>query len=159
MIIVFILLQVVFRNIIMSFIALIPNAITILINFGVLGFFGIPLNVGTAMVTSIAIGIGVDYAIHFVTWYKHEIEKSKNISMALEATITNKGRAILYNMLVIFGGFLVLVSSKFVPLIQFGSLVALCMITTAFGALIVIPAVMKTLAKKDYKFLYMGTKK
>jgi len=157
MAIVFILLLIVFRNLIISFIALIPNLITILINFGTLGFFGIPLNVGTAMVTSIAIGIGVDYAIHFITWYKHEIEKHHDIEIAITETIKNKGRAIIYNMLVILGGFLVLVSSKFVPLIQFGSLVALCMLTTAFGALIVIPAIMKVSTKGKYKFLRMGT--
>jgi len=60
-------------------------------------------------------------------------------------------------MLVIVGGFMVMVVSKFIPLIQFGVLVSVCMVTTAVGALVIVPAVMRLLAKKERKFLYMDT--
>jgi predicted RND superfamily exporter protein len=61
-------------------------------------------------------------------------------------------------MFVVFGGFFVLVISNFVPLIQFGGLVAFCMLLSAFGALAIVPAVIRLLAKKDFNFLYLGTR-
>jgi uncharacterized protein len=170
-IIVFLLLFFVLGNIPISVIAMVPIFITLIINFGILGITNflsqyfpfidaIPLNAGTAMVSSVAIGIGVDYSIHYITWYRNEMRLNNgDILLSLEKTILHKGRAILYNMLVIVGGFLVLITSKFVPLIQFGSLVALCMVTTAVGSLAVVPAIMKGLAKRKYKFLYLGIDK
>lgn len=154
-VVVFLLLLYVLRNFWISLIAMLPIFITVVINYGMLGLFNIPLNAGTALVSSLAIGIGVDYSIHYITWYRREIREKRDVNLALENTIIHKGRAILYNMLVIFGGFLVLVVSKFVPLVQFGGLVAVCMVTTAIGALVFVPAVMRLLAKKEHKFLYM----
>jgi uncharacterized protein len=158
LIVVFVLLLFVLRDFWMSVIALAPIFITLLINFGILGYFGIPLNAGTAMVSSVAIGIGVDYSIHFITWYRNELRKDGNILLALERSIMHKGRAILYNMFVIVGGFMVMAASRFIPLIQFGVLTSVCMITTAVGALAVVPAIIRLLAKRDYAFLYLGTK-
>jgi len=154
-VIVFLLLLFVLRDFWISLVAMIPIFITLVINYGMLGLFNIPLNAGTAMVSTVAIGIGVDYSIHFITWYRMEIRRRRDVEFALEQTILHKGRAILYNMLVIVGGFMVMVVSKFVPLVQFGVLVSVCMITTAVGALVTVPAVMKLLAKKERKFLYM----
>jgi predicted RND superfamily exporter protein len=157
--IVFVLLVVVLRDLRMSVIAMLPILVTMLLNFGLMGALKIPLNVATAIVSSIAIGIGVDYSIHFITWYRNELRAEGDIYLALEHTINRKGRGILYNMFVIFGGFIVLSVSKFVPLIQFGSLVALCTVFSAVGALAVVPAIIGVLAKKDYEFLYLGTRK
>jgi uncharacterized protein len=158
LVVVFVLLLLVLRDFWMSVIALVPIFITLLINFGILGYFKIPLNAGTAMVSSVAIGIGVDYSIHFITWFRNELRKDGNIQLALERSIMHKGRAILYNMFVIVGGFMVMVISRFIPLIQFGTLTSLCMVTTAFGALAVVPAIIRLLAKRDYDFLYLGTR-
>jgi len=154
-IVVFFLLLFVLRNFWISLIAMVPIFLTLVINYGMLGLFNIPLNAGTAMVSSVAIGIGVDYSIHYITWYRREIHSDRNIDLALENTILHKGRAILYNMFVIVAGFMVMVVSKFIPLIQFGILVSVCMITTAIGALIIVPAIMKLLSRKERKFLYM----
>jgi predicted RND superfamily exporter protein len=156
--VVFLLLLFVLRDFWMSLIALVPILITLLINFGILGYFKIPLNAGTAMISCVAIGIGVDYSIHFITWYRNELRVDGDIKAALERSIMHKGRAILYNMFVIVGGFMVMVVSRFIPLIQFGTLTSVCMITTAVGALAIVPAIIRILAKRDYAFLYLGTK-
>ena len=156
--VVFLLLLFVLRSFWMTLIALLPIFLTLAVNFGVLGFFGIPLNSGTAMVSSIAIGIGVDYSIHYITWYRNELRHGRNVVDAVSQSILHKGRAILYNMFVIFGGFIVLAASSFVPLVQFGVLVSLCMVTTAIGALVVVPAAIHLLAKRDLKFLKLGVK-
>lgn len=156
--IVLVLLVAVLRNLRMSLIAITPIVISLLVNFGALGVFEIPLNIGTAIVSSIAIGIGVDFSIHFITWYRHELMFDRDIDAALERTIVHKGRAIVYNMVVIVGGFLALTASSFVPLIQFGGLVALCMVVTAVGSLAIVPAIIRQLAKRDFEFLYLGVK-
>jgi len=156
--VVFLLLLFVLRSFWMTLIALLPIFLTLAVNFGVLGFFGIPLNSGTAMVSSIAIGIGVDYSIHYITWYRNELRKGRTVDDAVTQSILHKGRAILYNMFVIFGGFIVLAASSFVPLVQFGVLVSLCMVTTAIGALVVVPAMIHLLAKANLKFLKLGVK-
>jgi len=156
--VVFLLLLFVLRSFWMTLIALLPIFLTLAVNFGVLGFFGIPLNSGTAMVSSIAIGIGVDYSIHYITWYRNELRHGRHVDDAVTQSILHKGRAILYNMFVIFGGFIVLAASSFVPLVQFGVLVSLCMLTTAIGALVVVPAMIHLLAKRNFKFLSLGVK-
>lgn len=158
LVVVFLLLLYVLQSLWMSLIAMTPIFATLVVNFGILGLFKIPLNAGTAMVSSVAIGIGVDYSIHFITWYRNEMRKKPDITLALENSIIHKGRAILYNMFVIVGGFMVMIVSKFIPLIQFGCLVSLCMIITAVGALALVPAIIRLLAKKDYDFLYLGTR-
>jgi len=156
--VVLVLLLFVLRDFWMSIIALVPIFITLLIDFGILGYFKIPLNAGTAMVSTVAIGIGVDYSIHFITWFRNELRKDGNIGQALERSIMHKGRAILYNMFVIVGGFLVMLVSRFIPLIQFGFLTAICMLTAAVGALVVVPAIIRLLAKREREFLYLGTR-
>jgi len=156
--VVFLLLWVVLRSFWMTLVALVPIFLTLAVNFGVLGFFGIPLNSGTAMVSSIAIGIGIDYSIHYITWYRNQLRQGLGVDDAVTHSILHKGRAILYNMFVIVGGFIVLVLSSFVPLVQFGALVSLCMVTTALGALVVVPALVHLLAKRNFAFLKLGVK-
>jgi predicted RND superfamily exporter protein len=134
-------------------------AMTLLFIFGNMGFLDIPLNVATAIVSSVAIGIGVDYLIFFISWYRNELRKAPDIDAALENSIVHMGRAILYNMFVIFGGFVVLTASQFVPLIQFGALVAACMIITALGALVLVPAIIRDAARKERDFVRMGAKR
>jgi predicted RND superfamily exporter protein len=154
-VLVFLILLMVLKNLRMSLIAMTPIFATLLINFGALGLFNIPLNTVTAMVSSIAVGIGVDFSIHLITWYRGALRRNRNIVFALEDSILNKGRAIVFNMLVIVAGFLVLVVSNFVPLMHFGLLVSLCMVTTAVGALVLVPAMIRWLHTKERQWLYL----
>ena len=157
LIIVSVILVLILRSMPMALVAIIPIFFCLLIDFGLLGFLGIPLNIATAMVASISIGIGVDFSIHFITWYRKELRIDGNLVNAIERSIVNKGRAILYNLFVIVGGFLVLVASRLIPLKQFGLLTALCMTVAAAGALLIVPAILRLLSVKGYHFLYLGT--
>jgi len=158
-VIVFVLLVVVLRSFWMSLIGIVPILICLVVDFGFLGFTGIELNTSTALVSSIGIGIGVDFSIHFITWYRRELQLDRDIAAALDRTIIHKGRAILFNLFVIVGGFLVLMGSKIIPMNDFGLLTAVCMSVTALGALLVVPAILRSLAKKKYRFLYLGVAK
>jgi len=155
-VIVFALLLLVLRSFWMSLIAIVPIVICLLVEFGFLGFSGMALNTATALVSSIGIGIGVDFSIHFITWYRRELQVDRDILAAVSRTIMHKGRAILYNLLVIVGGFLVLLGSNILPIHDLGLLIGICMVVTAAGALVIVPAILRLLAKKRYAFLYLG---
>jgi len=156
LIIVFVLLLVVLRSFWMSLISVIPIALCLAINFGYLGWTGTELNTSTSLVSSIGIGIGIDFSIHFITWYRRELLVDRNVLAAVERTILHKGRAIVYNLLVIVGGFGVLIGSQMGPMRDFGLLTALCLTVTALGALVMVPAVLRLLAKGNFRFLYLG---
>ena len=158
-VITFILLLPLIRNLWMTLIAMIPIFFMLLFNFGVLGCFGITFDMGTSIVASVAIGLGIDFSIHFISWYRHELAVHRDVEKALDATIVNKGRAILYNMFVVVLGFLALLFSSFVPLANFGMLVSLCVIVMAFGSLMLVPATIRVLSRKGFAFTKLGTDK
>jgi len=138
----------VFRSVALGFLSLIPNIFPILLNFGIMGLLGIPLNTATALIAAVAIGIAVDDTIHFLSRYNQERRKGHAVDKALEGTILVKGRALISSSLILCAAFGVLISSDFVPNIYFGVLSSLIMITALLGDLIVLPAVLRA-GKKD----------
>lgn len=111
-----------------------PVLVATALNFGLLGWFGIPLGVTTAVLSSIAIGIGVDYAIHFVVRFRDCIAKGVGRDAAMRETMSTAGSAIVYNALIVVAGFLVLLFSEFVPNRVLGGLIAMnmtvCLVVT-----------------------------
>ncbi|HIE26849.1 TPA: hypothetical protein EYP66_06145, partial [Candidatus Poribacteria bacterium] len=140
LLLVFLLLWAQFKSIVGGLISVAPIALTILVNFGVMSYLGIPLDTATMMIASIAIGIGIDYTIHFTSRFKGEFAKQANQRAALEKTLETTGVAIVINALSVMMGFLVLMMSSLVPLQRFGWLTALTMFTSALGAITVLPA-------------------
>ena len=125
-------------------IAVIPLVFAILINFGVMGFTGMTLNIATAMISSITIGIGIDYAIHFISRYRAEAKALADPGDVVAATTSTSGQAILFNAAAVIAGFLVLLFSAFSAFNSFGSLVALAMAISSASAMTVIPALFAT---------------
>ena len=128
--------------------SVLPLVIPLGLNFGIMGAADITLNAATAMIASVAIGIGVDYSIHFLSRFRHEKKKGVDLERALDISIKTSGRGILYNAMAVSSGFLVFVPSRFVPLAHTGFLVALVMITSAVATLTVLPAALKILRFK-----------
>jgi uncharacterized protein len=135
LILVLILLSLMFRSIKAGLIGAVPITITALISFGVMGLLNIPLSTTTALLSSIAIGIGIDYAIHFIQNYRMNIAKSASRQDALHATMGQTGKAILFNAIVVIAGFLVLLFSVFPPNRTLGALVSMNMFTSLLGTL------------------------
>jgi predicted RND superfamily exporter protein len=135
LIIIVVLLAVMFRNIGIGLIGSVPIIITALISFGIMGFLGIPLNTTTALLSSIAIGIGIDYAVHFLEQYRHNASTTDNKLVAAQKTMAHSGKAIIYNAIVVIAGFLVLLFSVFPPNRELGALVSLNMFTSFVGTL------------------------
>jgi predicted RND superfamily exporter protein len=136
------------RSLAAGLIAALPLSIAIMCNFGVMGFFGITLNMATAMIASIAVGIGIDYTIHFIEAFKREYEAGGNY---IHRTFAISGKAILINALSVGASFGVLAFSQFRIIAQFGSLVALSMMVSAVVSLTVIPVLITTVKPK---FIY-----
>ncbi len=123
--------------------ATLPIIAAIVILFGVMGYSGIPLNIATVLVASVALGIGIDYSIHVISNVKHLMKTHSNdISHALEETILVSGKAIVINVISVSAGFLILLFSQMVPLQYFGFLVALSMIGSGVGSLTLLPVIL-----------------
>jgi len=123
-------------------IGLAPIGFTLVIIFGFMGFTGIPLDIATVLVAGVSIGIGIDYSIHFLGRYRREIKKGHPQKTAVERTLNTTGRAILTNLITVTCGFFVLIFCELVPLQRFGILVAVTMLSSGFGALILLPSVL-----------------
>jgi predicted RND superfamily exporter protein len=135
-----------YRSCIAGIIAATPLAIAILCNFAIMGFLGIKLNIGTALIASIAVGIGIDYTIHFIEFFKHEYQRDHTQGDDfLRRTFIGCGKAIIINAVSVGAGFAVLAFSQFRILAEFGGLIALSMIITALVSLMVIPVLITTI--------------
>lgn len=121
----------------------IPLCISILVNFGIMGAFGIKLNIGTAMIASVAIGIGIDYTIHYLAAYHREYLARAEGTDFLKRTFQTAGKAIVLNAVSVGAGFMVLVLSQFNLLTDFGGLIAITMGTSAIVALTVLPVILE----------------
>ncbi|MCL1930700.1 MAG: MMPL family transporter [Treponema sp.] len=130
-------------------IAAAPLALAILCNFAVMGFLGIKLNLGTALISSLAVGIGIDYTIHFIEFFKREYQSDE--SNFLYRTYIGCGKAIIINALSVGAGFGVLALSQFKIIAELGTLIALSMLITALVSLTVIPALLTVIKPR---FIY-----
>ncbi len=135
-------------------IVLLPVALSILLVYAAMGYAGVWLGVGTSMFASIAIGLGVDFAVHTT----HSIRtllasETGSWEERLQSLFPTTGRAQLFNFLAIALGFSALITSEVPPLIKFGSLVAIAVTTAFIAALVLLPA-LAVLIKP--KFLHRG---
>lgn len=146
--IVFLIVALSFRSVIAGFYGIIPLAFALIINFGLMGHLGIKLDVGTAMVASIAIGIGVDYTIHFLHSYHQERLKEDDLYLVTQRTLTSTGKAIIFNAISVAAGFLVLLFSNFYPLIYLGFLIAVTMFTSSIASLTILPLLLNMFKPK-----------
>lgn len=139
---VLILMVIVTRSFIYGTFCIIPIVLTVILNFGVMSWLKVPLDLVTAMIACVAIGIGIDYSIHFLNRYKVEKRDGKIIEEAIKVATITTGQAILCNAIAVGLGFLVLVFSSFPPLGRFGWLIALTMLFSSCGALVVLPSLL-----------------
>ncbi|MFQ6084072.1 MAG: RND family transporter [Candidatus Aminicenantia bacterium] len=130
----------VFRSFVGGLFSIIPLTVATLLTFGIMGFIGIRLEMGTAIITAVAVGIGVDFAIHYISRFKEEIRKTRDIEKSTVNTMLSSGKAIIYDMMSNILGFVVFIFSGFLPIQYFGWLISLTMLTVGFGSLVMLPA-------------------
>ena len=145
--ILFVIFCFVFRSIKLATIAIVSNLIPLCTLFGVMGFFGIPLDVMSITIAAISIGIGVDDIIHYIHRFKEEL-LTKDVFESIKAAHASIGYAMYYTSFTIFLGFSVMITSSFIPTIYFGLLTDLVMIFMLLGALIILPSLIASFVKK-----------
>jgi len=150
-IVVLLIVGLILRSFIKGIFVAIPIIATITILFGFMGVMGIPLDIATVLVASIALGIGIDYSIHIMMHFNHIYKETGKLDKAMEETIMVSGKAIVINVLSVAVGFLVLIFSEMVPLQNFGILVTMSMIGSGLGALTLLPAILNLFYKKNDK--------
>ena len=143
------------RSLVAGIVGISPLTICILINFAVMGFGGIKLNIGTSMVAAVAVGIGIDYTIHFMEAYKREYSSAGGKGDFLLKAFASSGKAIIINAISVGAGFAVLLFSQFIMLKDLGLLIALTMLSSALVSLTVIPALLSAI---NPKFIRRGHK-
>lgn len=145
--VIFVIFLVIFKSLKLALISIIANLIPLCIVFGVMGFAQIPLDIMSITIASISIGIGVDDIIHYIHRYQEE-RKSKGVIESIKASHASIGYAMYYTSFAIFLGFSVMVTSNFIPTIYFGLLTDLVMATMLISALVLLPALVHSFAKR-----------
>ena len=145
--ILFVIFCFVFRSIKLATIAIVSNLIPLCTLFGVMGFFGIPLDVMSITIAAISIGIGVDDIIHYIHRFKEEL-LTNGVFESIKAAHASIGYAMYYTSFTIFLGFSVMITSNFIPTIYFGLLTDLVMVFMLLGALIILPSLIASFVKK-----------
>ena len=133
---------VLFRSIRVALIAIVPNLTSAILVLGLMGWFGIPLDLMTITIAAITVGIGVDDTIHYVHRFRQEFSLDRDYWAAIGRCHRNIGRAIYYTSVTIMLGFSILAFSRFVPTIYFGLLTSLAMLIALLANMTLLPLLM-----------------
>jgi len=132
-------------SVLAGLISLVPLLFTVVVSFGVMAYAGMSLDIATLMISSITIGIGIDYGIHYIERAREEMSAGGDRAAALVRAARTAGRGIVFNALALAGGFSILLLSAFRGMRHFGLLITMTMLISAAGALVVIPAILRVL--------------
>ena len=136
---IFLMFFILFRNLTLSFIGVVPNFIAAFFILGIIGLLGIPLDMMTITIAAITIGIAVDNSIHYIYRFKEEFKKINNYNKTLDRCHSTVGIAILNTSITIVFGFSILVLSNFIPTIYFGVFTGIAMLLAMISVLTLLP--------------------
>ena len=137
---IFAMFMILFKNIKLSLIGVVPNFIAAFFILGIIGLLGIPLDMMTITIAAITIGIAVDNSIHYIYRFKEEFLKNKDYDKTLKICHSTVGVAILNTSITIVFGFSILVFSKFIPTIYFGVFTGIAMLLAMISVLTLLPS-------------------
>ena len=144
---IFALLALAFRSLLLGAIALVPNGLPIFVVLGLLGWAGVRINMGTAMIAAVSLGLSVDSSIHYITRFRQHLADG-GMTSALETAHRTAGRAMIFSTLALAVGFLALTTSGFMPTVSFGWLSCLTLLGGLAGNLVVLPVLLTLLAPR-----------
>ncbi len=136
---IFLMFFILFRNVTLSLIGIVPNFIAAFFILGIIGFMNIPLDMMTITIAAITIGIAVDNSIHYIYRFKEEFDKNKDYNQTLDRCHQTVGIAILNTSITIVFGFSILVLSNFIPTIYFGFFTGVAMLLAMISVLTLLP--------------------
>jgi len=139
---IFAMFFILFRNIRLSLIGVVPNFIAAFFILGIIGILNIPLDMMTITIAAITIGIAVDNSIHYIYRFKEEFNKTKNYEKTVNYCHSTVGIAILNTSITIVFGFSILIFSNFIPTIYFGVFTGIAMLLAMISVLTLLPALL-----------------
>lgn len=131
-----------FRSLRIGLISLLPNIFPVVLVTGGMGVLQIPINIGTAMIASVSMGLTVDSSIHYITEFERA-RRTHTIRESLRIAHGGAGRATVLAHLALVCGFMVLTASEFIPLVYFGALLSLSMVGALVGTLVLLPLLLR----------------
>ena len=143
------MMSIAFGSLRLGLISLVPNVLPIVIVIGTMGWVGLPINIATAMIASVSMGLTIDSSIHFLSAFERARQQGAGFYEALRETHQGVGLALVYANITLIVGFLVLVLSNFVPLIYFGILVSVAMLGGLIGNMVLLPLLLRLFPAGD----------
>lgn len=141
LLIILVMISLLSRSVVEGLFSIIPLSASLVINFGIMGLAGIPVDISTATIASIAIGIGIDYTLHFMERFK-SAARTMDIEAAVITTLRTTGLGIIYNAMAVAGGFVALMFSQIRGNFFMGLLMAIIMVVASTFAITLLPAVL-----------------
>ncbi|SMC20999.1 hypothetical protein SAMN02746041_01082 [Desulfacinum hydrothermale DSM 13146] len=135
-----------YRSLFYLWVSALANLFPVAINFALMRLLGIPLNTGTALIVVVGIGIAVDGTIHMLSHYRMKISEGVTRQDSIISAVTHKSYALALSAFILMIGFGVLLTSRFVPTIQFGALSAAIMFTALIGDVVFLPSLILSLS-------------
>ncbi|MEX2335411.1 MAG: MMPL family transporter, partial [Pseudohongiella sp.] len=126
-------------------ISIVPNLIPALLAFGLMGLLDIPLDTDTLLIAPVIIGIAVDDTIHFMTHYRVELVRTRDMQQALDSTVQDVGRAVLFTTMILGLGFAILGFSEYLGMAKIGIFGALAIFVALLCDLLLLPALLMKL--------------
>ncbi len=140
-----VIMGILFGNLKMILISMLPNLIPLLITAGIMGFFGIPLKPSTALIFSIVFGISVDDSIHFLAKYRQELFLNRfSVPITVSKTLRETGASMIYTSVILFAGFVIFAWSDFGGTIALGILTSITLLIAMCTNLILLPSLLLT---------------
>jgi hypothetical protein len=150
-IVVFFLMVIAFRSITLGLLSMVPLSISILLSYGLIGWVGKDYDMPIAVCSSLSLGLGIDFAIHFLQRFRAKYQESKSLDETNRYMFSEPGRAIARNAIVISLGFLPLIASSLMPYVTVGLFFALLMAFSTLSTLFFLPAALRIVGPRILK--------
>lgn len=137
-----IVLGLVLRGVGVTTVAMLPNVFPSVLVFGILGLKDVRVDIGTVMTASIALGIAVDGTVHYLTWFRRELDAGASVPEAVQRAFRHCGWAMVQATFICIAGFLLFVGSTFLPMRRFATVLAQLLIAALVGDLVLLPAIL-----------------
>ncbi|MBL4708589.1 MAG: MMPL family transporter [Flavobacteriales bacterium] len=146
--IVWLILLLMFRSVKVATLSMIPNVLPMIMIMGIMGFIGVDLKVGTALIFTIAFGISVDDTIHLLSHYRQKLKEGLSSQKALEESLQVTGKAILFTSSILSAGFLTLIFSSFKSTSLMGIFVSLTLFFALIFDVVLLPSLLLKFSSK-----------
>jgi len=144
------------RNLLTGLLSMLPNIFPIVVVFGIMGWMDIPLDIGSVMTASVALGIAIDDTLHFLAWFRREKSLNRTSEEAVRSALKHCGRAMIHTTFICGLGLMVFGFSDFIPTQRFAWMMLALLTTALIGDLLFLPAMLMQPFAKHLQFAKEG---